>query len=73
MTEPLEQRVIERKIYEEVVNLIVDSVYKEFPHDVEARLRIYDLIADNFSGMVRSLRVPDRPMLLEEIENGDKL
>lgn len=70
MIEPLEQRVIERKIYEEIVEMVVDFVYKEFPQDGEARLRIYDLIANNFSGMVRSLRIPDHPMLLEEIEHG---
>lgn len=70
MTEPLLQRVTERHIYEAVVELIVDSVSKEFPRDVEARLRIYELIAENFSGMVRSLRIPNHPLLLEEIENG---
>lgn len=73
MPEPLQQRAAERQLYEEIVNIIVDLVYKEFPKDGEARLRVYDLIADNFNGMVRALRVPDRPMLLETIENGDKI
>lgn len=72
MTEPLQQRATERQTYEAVVNLIVDAVNKEFPVDVEARLRIYDLVADNFRGMVKALRVPERPMLLEEIENGQR-
>lgn len=70
MIEPLQQRATERQIYEAVVELIVDSVYKEFPHDGEARLRIYDLISDNFRGMVRSLRIPETKGLLKEIEYG---
>lgn len=70
MIEPLQQRVNERKMYETVVNLIVDTVNEEFPKDGEARLRIYDLIAENFSGMVKVLRIPEHPMLLEEIEHG---
>lgn len=73
MKEPLQQRMTERQTYESIVELVVDLVYKEFPSDGEARLRVYDLIADNFRGMVRALRIPENPMLLEEIENGGKI
>lgn len=72
VAEPLQQRVNERKIYEEVVNIIVDFVYKEFNNDEKARLRIYTLIADNFEGMVRALTPPSpqAPSMMEIIENG---
>lgn len=55
-SDPLNQRVIERKVYEEVVEIIVDMVYKEFGNDEAARLRIYTLISDNFRGMVKCLK-----------------
>lgn len=70
MIEPLQQRMTERQIYETVVNLIVDTVNLEFPKDVEARLRVYDLVAENFRGMVKVLRVPEQHLMLEEIEHG---
>lgn len=68
MIDPLEQRTSEKETYEVVVNVIVDLVNKEFPNDGEARLRIYELIAGNFDGLVRALRAPEHPMILEEIE-----
>jgi hypothetical protein len=68
--DPLEQRAGERKIYEEVVEIIVDLVCKEFPKEEAARLRIYTLIADNFHGMVKVLSETGSTMVLEEIENG---
>lgn len=57
MPDSLQQRANERKIYEELVNIIVNYVYKEF-EDEAARLRIYLKIADNFEGMARSLSKP---------------
>ena len=73
MAEPLQQRVIERKVYEEVVNIIVDYVNKEFHNDEQARLRIYNLIADNFHGMVRALAPPKpkKQTLIKTLEYGD--
>lgn len=53
--ETLQQRINERKVYEELVSIIVDRVYKEFPQDEPARLRIYTSVAENFAGMVRIL------------------
>ena len=60
MSDPLSQRVVERKVYEEVVNIIVDLVYKEFGEDQAARLRVYTLIADNFRGMVKVMKPPTK-------------
>lgn len=57
--DPLQQRVNEKKIYEEVVNIIVDYVAHEFGDDEEARLRVYAKIAENFEGMVRALKPPE--------------
>lgn len=73
MAEPLQQRVNERKIYEEVVNLIVNYVNHEFTDDEPARLRVYSLIAENFEGMARVLRSPstDKQGLMGIIENGE--
>lgn len=72
MADPLQQRVNEKKIYEEVVNIIVDYVYKEFGDDEKARLRVYSKIAENFDGMVRSLTPPSAPStLLNIIEKED--
>ena len=56
--EPLQQRVNERKIYEEVVNMVVNYVHKEFNDNEQARLRIYAMIAENFDGMVRAFSPP---------------
>lgn len=74
MEEPLQQRVNERKIYEEIVNMIVDAVYKEFGNNLDARLRIYKLVADNFDGLARSFQGPKPmdPTLIEIIENGEE-
>ena len=71
MADPLQQRVNEKKIYEEVVNIIVDYVYKEFSDDEKARLRVYARIAENFDGMVRSLTPPSIPSTITSIEYGD--
>jgi hypothetical protein len=72
MADPLQQRVNEKKIYEEIVNIIVDYVYKEFSDDEKARLRVYAKIAENFDGMVRSLSPPSSPpTLLNIIEKED--
>lgn len=68
--EPFQQRMNERKIYEAIVDMIVDAVNAEYKGDVEARLRIYNLVADNFHGMVRALKPPVSATMLEEIENG---
>jgi hypothetical protein len=67
MADILNQRAIERKVYEEVVNIIVDYVSNEFSSDEQARLRIYALIADNFKGMVKVLKPPPshKPLLIE--------
>lgn len=62
----LQQRVNERKIYESLVDTIVDTVYKEYDKDQEARLRIYEMIAENFQGMVNALRYPSKG-IIEEI------
>jgi hypothetical protein len=70
MPDPLSQRATERKIYEEVVNLIVDYVSSEFADDQAARLRVYMLIADNFKGMVKSFK-PDVRKPLMGIEFGE--
>lgn len=72
MAESLQQRVNERKIYEELVSVIVDTVYKEFGDNMEARIRVYKLISENFDGLARSLQVPSptEPTLTEIIENG---
>lgn len=72
MTEPLQQRVNERKIYEEIVNLIVDYVNHEFSDNEAARLRIYNLIAENFDGMVRVLRYPTESTAMNIIESGEE-
>lgn len=74
MADQLQQRVNEKKIYEELVNIIVDYVNKEFGSDEKARLRIYALIANNFDGMVRALTppTPQTPSLLDTIEHGDE-
>lgn len=73
MADALQQRVNEKKIYEELVNIIVDYVNKEYSSNEPARLRIYKLVADNFDGMVRALTapLPKTPSLLNNIENGD--
>lgn len=72
MPDPLDQRRNERKIYEEIVNIIVDYVYKEFNEDVQARLRIYTLIAENFKGMVEALKPPtNRKLPLINLEYGE--
>jgi len=72
MADQLQQRVNEKKIYEEIVNIIVDYICKEFGEDEKARLRIYARIAENFDGMVRSLTPPAAPStLLTGIEHGD--
>lgn len=74
MTDPLQQRVNEKKVYEELVNIIVDYVYNEFGNDEPARLRIYEKIADNFSGMVRAFTAPStkEPSLIDIINHGDE-
>lgn len=72
MVDPLQKRMNEKKIYEEIVNMIVDYVNKEFSDDEPARLRIYSLIADNFDGMVRSLTSPSLgESSIINIEDGD--
>lgn len=71
VVEPLQQRVNERKVYEEVVDLIVDFVSKEFTHDESARLRVYALIADNFDGMVRALTATKKQLAINSIEYED--
>lgn len=72
MADPLQQRVNEKKIYEEIVNIIVDYVCKEFGDDEKARLRVYSRIAENFDGMVRSLTPSTTsPTLLSIIENDE--
>lgn len=58
MADALQQRVEEKKIYEELVNTIVNTASLHYPEDGEARLRIYEKVAENFAGMVRSLRKP---------------
>lgn len=75
MADPLQQRVNEKKIYEEIVNIIVDYVHKEFGDDEKARLRIYAKIADNFDGMVRAFTIPPTAPALMNInhpEHGDE-
>lgn len=67
MSDPLTNRANERKIYEEVVNLIIDYVSKEFNNDGQARLRIYSLIAQNFEGMVQSFTAPNKNL---EVQHG---
>ncbi len=56
--DPIQQRINERKIYEEIVTIIVDYVYQEFGNDEAARLRVYEKVAENFDGMVKALRPP---------------
>lgn len=71
VSDPLNERRNERKVYEEIVNVIVDMVYKEFS-DEAARLRIYTLISDNFRGMVAALKPPvTRTPLPHTIEFGE--
>lgn len=72
--DPLEQRVNEKKIYEEVVNIIVNYVAHEFGDDEEARLRVYAKIAENFDGMVRALKPPEASKVLKTgiIEYGEE-
>lgn len=69
----LNKRIIERKVYEELVNIIVETVFKEFGNDLDARLRVYTLVAENFDGLARSLRGPGSgdPSLIDTIEYGD--
>lgn len=72
MVDPLQGRMNEKKIYEEIVNIIVDYIYNEFRDDESARLRIYSLIADNFDGMVRALTAPSlKESSIINIEDGD--
>lgn len=72
MIDPLDQRRNERKVYEEIVNIIVDMASKEFGNDEQARLRVYTLIADNFKGMVKVLRpVTTKQPALMNIEYGE--
>lgn len=59
MADALQQRSDEKKIYEELVNVIVDTAALHYPEDEAARLRIYEKVAENFAGMVRSLRKPE--------------
>lgn len=74
MIDPLDQRRNERKVYEEIVNIIVDLVANEFGNDEQARLRVYTLIADNFRGMVKVLRpVTSKKSSLMNIEYGEPL
>lgn len=68
--EPFQQRMTERKVYEEIVNVIVNMAASEFGSDEAARLRIYDLVAENFAGMARVLRKPGSATMIEVIENG---
>lgn len=71
--DPLQKRMIEKKVYEEIVNIVVDYVCKEFSHDEPARLRIYARIADNFDGVVRSLSTPllTESSIINSIESED--
>lgn len=70
MDEPFQQRMTERKVYEEIVNVIVNMAVAEFSQDEAARLRIYELVADNFAGMARVLKKPESATMLSEIEHG---
>ncbi len=72
--DPLQQRVNENKIYEEIVNIIVDFVHNEFGTDEAARLRVYARIAENFDGMVKAFRLPEHKdnSLLEFGEEPDE-
>lgn len=56
MIDPIQQRVDERKIFEGIIEMIVDVAAKEFGTDGEARLRIYEGVANSLFGMVASLR-----------------
>lgn len=47
----------ESMFYNEVVNVIVDMVNKEYPANGDARMRCYARIADSFDGLVRSMTV----------------
>ena len=71
--DPLQQRANEKKVYEEVVNIIVDFVSNEFGNDEQARLRIYSRIVESFEGMVRVLSRPnpDELSLIDSIEYAD--
>lgn len=42
--------------YNAIVEHIVDSVWKKCPDNLEARLYLYDRIADSFAAMARVLR-----------------
>lgn len=68
--DPLQQRANERKIFEAIVEVVVDMVYSEFGKELPARLRIYDLIAENFQAMAASFRTLPPETMLQEIENG---
>lgn len=63
----MQQMIRERKIYEEVVNVIVDMVYTEFGTNQVSRIRVYTLISENFDGLARSLQKTGQPTLIEII------
>lgn len=72
MMDPLQARGEERQVYENIVDLIVDFANKEFPTSLDSRLRVYELIAENFRGLVMALRVSP-PETLDIIERGDRI
>lgn len=71
MANELERRVQERRVYEQVVELIINYVSKEF-HEEAPRLRIYSMVASNFEGMVRALtHPPSSTSAIESIISGE--
>ncbi len=71
--DPLQQRVNEKKVYEELVTIIVDYVSSQFSNDEKARLRIYTKIAENFEGMVSALSTPEpKTLFIAGLEFGEE-
>ena len=71
MAETFTQKASERLVYEEIVNVVVNMASESYKDDGEARLRIYSMVAENFAGMVKSLRKPKSTVLFEEHKKGE--
>ena len=69
----LTNRIKEKKLIETVAEKIIDWVFSEFPDDGEARLRVYDAVADSLQGVVRVLKPFNSgtivPIIEEQKEN----
>jgi len=65
--EPFQQRVAMSKFIDDLFELIVDEVYKEYPDHGDLRLNIYEKVGENLIGMVMALR-GHNPPLLDRIE-----